>query len=119
MQCGFRSACFYVYVLPVAPQVLHASMNAYRATSNGVRRSFLLLRNYAFYFLLLILCDDIEVNPGLQVQLKELLDKPQHLMAKLIHTEANQASADSRLSILSIKKIVVHNLQRYKLCHPG
>lgn len=73
-------------------------MSACRTTTNCVRRRFLLLRNYAFYFLLLLLCGDVELNPGPQVQLKGLLDGQQRLMAKLNQIEANQASADSRLN---------------------
>lgn len=99
-QVGFRPARFHVHVLLVPLQVLHVPMSACSATSNVVRRGFLLLRNYALYFLLSIFYGKIELNPGPQVQLKVLLNRQEPIMAKLYQIEGNLASADSQLNDL-------------------
>ncbi|XP_040065367.1 uncharacterized protein LOC120839178 isoform X2 [Ixodes scapularis] len=66
MQVGASfSKCskFRFALLPVPPHVVFANVRS-RGLTCRFRRGFVLLHNYAFYFLLLLLCGDVELNPG-------------------------------------------------------
>ncbi|KAM7293313.1 uncharacterized protein ISCGN_026443 [Ixodes scapularis] len=86
------SPLFSVYVLPVPPQTLFACLSRYSEPERRSRRCFRLLRRFAFYFLLLLLCGDIELNPGPTTaeQLQQLLDGQATIQVKLASIETTQ-----------------------------
>ncbi|KAM7298388.1 uncharacterized protein ISCGN_018984 [Ixodes scapularis] len=95
---------FYVFLLPVPPHVVFATAKSRNVTCR-VRRRFVLMRSYAFYFLLLLLCGDIELNPGpdTAATLQILLDGQNAIKAKLQTIETNQEQSKATLDDLKTR----------------
>lgn len=83
------------------------------------RRQFVLLRRFAFYFWLLLVCGDFELNPGPDnALLKELLSGQKEIKNKLSSIENYQAEQQvamidlkNRLSILEATINKIEDLQ--------
>lgn len=94
--CSNEGSRFYVFMVPAMPRGLSVQLK-YRAVSGHTRHRFVLLRRYAFYFLLLLPCGDVELNPGPSTAetLNQILDGQNEIKAKLqaIETSQNQSKA--------------------------
>ncbi|XP_049528225.1 uncharacterized protein LOC125947472 [Dermacentor silvarum] len=96
---------YSILILPVPPPVLFASVRAHACRFRPVscrRYRFKLLRRFAFYFLLLLICGDVEMNPGPDDSvLKQLLDGQKEIKKELGAIEKHQAESNSAISDLN------------------
>nr|XP_037276086.1 uncharacterized protein LOC119169097 [Rhipicephalus microplus] len=82
------------FFLPVSPQKLFDCILSHSCTQYRSRKQFRLLRRFSFYFLLLLICGDVEVNPGpsTEATLQQLLAGQSIIKDKLNAIETVQAA---------------------------
>ncbi|XP_049516834.1 uncharacterized protein LOC125942658 [Dermacentor silvarum] len=107
VQVSQNATCdaYSILILPVPPPVLFASVRAHACRFRPVfcrRYRIKLLRLFAFYFLLLLVFGDVEMNPGPDDSvLKQVLDGQKEIKEKLAAIEKNQAESNSAISDLN------------------